>query len=356
MHLDKSHNIKSFVSVVLIPFIVLGGIGIGSFRWRQAGHVPGFTYNQCQGSRIRTGSAVADVVLLGSSRMGLSIDDVAVERWWPKQDINVESLMLIGSSEIQQKHALHEYFRERGVPKTLGIEVSIDRGEIGDVPAWTQYQATPWIRAVPSIETVFDVFNSLLRGEIVGWTDVFARSRVSNPLGVVLSGIQLGFDQGIRHPDQVLDPMIGCKFDYFKMFKEGWAESMPIDSALPSEGKLQSFRESANRVTDADIDSKRAIGEISLLNSMIDYAREEGVKNIFVMYFPDFDESPDVMKVEKISEKVPGVPLFDLRDVFRNGDPRTKNQYLDWRHLNSYGGWEVSKALSQFVQALGSTE
>jgi len=352
MRSNNYQPVKSFISTVLLPLLVLSVMGVVSYRWRQAGRVPGFTFNQCQGSRIRNGSVAADVVLLGSSRMGLAIDDVAAEKWWPTQDVNVESLMLIGSSEMQQKHALHEYFRKRGIPETLGIEVSIDRGKISDVPAWTEYQATPWIRAVPSVGTVFDVFNSLLREEIVGWQDVFFYSRVSNPVSVVLSGFQLGIDQAIRHPNQVLEPSNGCKADYFKMFREGWAEPMPVDYSLPSENLLQAFRESADRVTDADIDSKRAVGEISLLKSMVSYAREKGVKRIFLMYFPDFDESPEVMTVGKITEKIPEVPLFDLRDVFKTGDPRTKNQYLDWRHMNSFGGWEVSKALSQFIQTL----
>lgn len=55
------------------------------------------------------------------------------------------------------------------------------------------------------------------------------------------------------------------------------------------------------------------------------------------------------MSAEQIRQKIPGVPLFDVCDVFAAADQKARTMYLDWRHLNIKGAWVVHTALARLV-------
>lgn len=350
----KNQNYRSFnfLALVVVPLSLLLTAAFTADRWLAAGRVPGFTFNECQALHLRSSEPASDVLLIGSSRLGLAIDSEVVQKSLVENQLSVEKRMIIGSIEAQQDHALREYINNRGAPKVLGIEISIDRKPGDENDSWTQYRSTTWIQAVPSWSINFQFVKSLLDKGVISLRDIMFHSRVQNPLATTLARFQLGIEQVLHHPDQLKKPEKGCNRSYFKMFKNGWAEPMPDDYELPSEAKKIQIQESANRVPDANINSSRAVGEFVVLQDMIDFATKSGVEDIFLIYFPDFEEDPEVMPINEIQTRVPGVPIFDVREVFKNADPRVRFQFLDWRHLNSYGGWVVSSDIAQFISNL----
>lgn len=348
---DGTNLRAQFVRMAVVPMALLLVIGTISSRWLHAGRVPGFTIRECQGLTLRGGGPPADVLLIGSSRLGLAVDDEAVTRNL-SGGLTAEKVTIVSSLESQQSHALREYISSRGAPKVLGIEVSIDKKDGAGSDPTLQFKPTTWTTAAVRWRTHLDFFRAALKSELFGWSDVFLRSTVENPVAAGLARIQMGFSRGIRSRQRVIETELGCNEHYFRMFSNGWAEPMPADHDLPSEGKLADIRESAFRAADAEIDSSRADGEFAILGEMVDYALGAGVQKVFLMYFPDFEEHPDVMPADTILERVAGVTLFDVRDVFAASDVRVGLQYLDWRHLNVYGGWVVSRELGEFVSKL----
>lgn len=353
---NTSSSRTGLVRTVILPIVVLVVIGVGATRWLSAGRVPGFTINQCQRDSYKKEKLLPDVLLIGSSRMGFAIDDVVVSETLSEINQSAEKLMIIGSVEIHQDLALREYVKNRGIPKVLGIEVSIDKKDGFEKPAWTAFKTTEWLRAVPAPSTYVEILKDSIDARTISVADIAIRSRVANPIAVTLSRLQLGFEQAIRNPRGVLEPQKTCGRNYFKMFRNGWAEPMTSDHSLPSERKLKLIRDSATRVPDAQIDSPRAVGEFEILNDIVRFAYSSGVEQVILMYFPDFEEDLSVMPAKQIIERVPNAPLFDVRNVFAEGDTRTKNQYLDWRHMNSQGAWEVSRALGQFIIEMEGAE
>ncbi|MGA0118048.1 MAG: hypothetical protein ACO3JF_06610 [Ilumatobacteraceae bacterium] len=348
---DSSTRRSQFIRMFLLPMALLLILGIISSRWLEAGRVPGFTVKECQAVALRGSEPPADVLLVGSSRLGLAVDDEEVTKTLTN-GLKAEKIMIISSVESQQSHAIREYFSQRGVPKILGIEVSIDKKANADANPKLQYRSTPWIRSAVGWKTHLSFWRASLRDGLINWTDVFVQSVVENPIVTGLARFDLGLARGIREPSIVLNPERGCDKHYFRMFSNGWAEQIPDDYDLPTDSKLEGIKASAGRVPDAQIDSSRALGEFAILNEMVSYARKAGVEEVFLMYLPDYAEDPLVMPADRIQQKVPNTPLFDTRKFFAESDPRIANQFLDWRHLNIYGGWAVSRALGTFVSEL----
>jgi hypothetical protein len=88
---------------------------------------------------------------------------------------------------------------------------------------------------------------------------------------------------------------------------------------------------------------------------MVALAREAGVKNVFLYYFPSFGETTEVIDLDRVTDLVPEAGLFDARSVLRDpSKPGLDLQFQDRAHLTKYAAYEVTVAFTDFLKGLGS--
>lgn len=340
---------------LVVPIITLGLIVVPSYSWLRAGHVPGKYVNRCQAQVFEDGSPAADLLLIGASRTGFGIDDDLVDlRLSAKGEHHTEKIVLLGNAESDSNMALRTYLRERGAPKSLGIEILITRTAGDSAPPRLSAALTNRSYALFGTNTYAGYLGALVDRDIVGLADIYARSHMPSPVKFFFEHLQIGLDNAYRNPDQALDPLGHCTRTVLPVW--GPVAAVPYTDATPqpTEKRVAGLRKQSERYIPIAVDSRRAGGEIAAMRDMVKIARDAGVRNVFFYYFPSFGEPANFMDLQRVSELVPGAGMFDARSVLNDpAKPGLDLQFQDRAHLTKYAAYEVTDAFVDFLEGLG---
>jgi hypothetical protein len=341
---------------VVAPILLLALILAPSYSWLKAGRVPGKYVNRCQALVFQSEAPPADLLLIGASRTGFGIDEQIVDlRLSDVADHRTEKIVLLGNAESDANMALRTYLRERGAPASLGIELVVTRTAGDTVPARFGAALTNRSYALFGADAYSGYVDALIDNGVVDHADVYARSHFPSPLKFFFEHLQIGFDNAFRDVNKAVDPLGDCGRTVLPVW--GPVAAVPYTEATPqpSQRRLERLeRESARYVT-VNVDSRRARGEIVAVRDMVALAREAGVKNVFLYYFPSFGETTEVIDLDRVTDLVPEAGQFDARSVLRDpSKPGLDLQFQDRAHLTKYAAYEVTVAFTDFLKGLGS--
>ncbi len=346
---------RLLVRRLLTPIIALALVVVPSYSWLRAGHVPGKYVNRCQALIFEDDAAAADLVLLGASRTGFGLDKNLIDlRLSVNGEHRTEKIVLLGNAESDSNMALRTYLRERGAPKSLGIEILITRTGGDSAPPRLSAALTNRSYALFGASAYAGYLGALIDREVVGLADVYARSHMPSPAKFFFEHLQIGFDNAYRNPDQAFDPMGHCARTVLPVWGPVAAAPYTDSTPQPTEKKIAGLKKQSERYGRINVDSRRAEGEIAVMRDMAKIARDAGVRNVFFYYFPSFGEAADVIDLERLSELVPSAGIFDARTVLSDpAKPGLDLQFQDRAHLTKYAAYEVTVAFVDFLEGLG---
>lgn len=348
----RSSDLKTgVVRRVVIPVLALCVIVVPAFSWLRPGRVPGEYVDRCQGEQLRTGKPPADLVLLGASRTGFGIDEQILDLNVPDDRIaSTEKVVLLGSSEADANLAFRSYVRHRGAPKMLGIELQYSRFRGENAPKRQAIGLTNRSYALFGMRDYADYLGSMSDDGEVPWTDVYVRSRMDSPLSFFMQHLEIGVEHALRDPMQTLRPFEECERQVLSVWGPVAATPYTDETPDPSEKLLKSMERNAERYRPIDLDTSRAQGETAVLRNLVEFARQQGVEQIFFYYFPSFGEDTLGIDFTQVAAEFPGVDVIDLRSVlWDDARPGLRLQFKDSAHLNTYGAYEVTKKMIDYV-------
>ncbi len=355
----RSSNLKiGAVRRVIIPIVALCVIMVPAFNWLRAGRVPGAYMNRCQGEQFRNGKPPADLVLFGASRTGFGIDEQILDLNVPDERIaSTEKVVLLGSSEVDANLGLRSYVRNRGVPKMLGIELQYSRFRGENAPKGQPMSLTNRSYALFGGRDYADYLGSMADDGEIPWTDVYVRSRMDSPVSFFMKHLEIGVEHALRDPAQALRPFGECDRQVLSVWGQVAAAPYTDETPEPPQKLLDSMEKNAKRYQPINLTSTRAQGETAVLRNLVDFAREQGVEEIFFYYFPSFGEETLGIDFEEVRTEFPGVDILDFRLVLWDDmRPGLRLQFRDSAHLNTYGAYEVTKKMIEYVTTGLGTE
>lgn len=342
---------KHILRRLVIPPLALALIIVPSYSWLRAGRVPGKYYKKCQAAVFESTAPPADLLLIGASRTGFGIDDDLIDlSISPSGGFSTEKIVLLGNAESDSSMALRTYLRERGAPRSLGIEMMITRTGGESMPGRYGAALTDRSYALFGADAYSGYLGGLIDNGVLDYSDVYVRSHFVSPINFFFKHLQVGFDNAFRTPGEALNPMHDCSRSILPVWNH--VASVPYNDSTPqpSEAKLQRMRNDASRYIKIDVDSRRATGEIAAMRDMVKIAKDAGVKTVFFYYVPSFEEGPDVIDLDRLSTLLPDAELFDARTVLHDPDkPGLDLQFQDRAHLTKYAAYEVSMAFIAFL-------
>jgi hypothetical protein len=342
---------KGLVRRVLIPLLTLCLIAVPAFSWLRPGRVPGAYVNRCQGDQLRNGKPPADLVLLGASRTGFGIDERILDVNVPDERIaSTEKLVLLGSSEADANLGFRSYVRNRGVPKTLGIELQFSRFRGENAPKRQAFSLTNRSYALFGARDYADYLGSMSDDGEIPWTDVYVRSKMDSPMAFFMKHLEVGVDYALRDPVRAANPFEGCDRQVLDVWGPVAAAPYTNETPKPSEKSLTSMAKNAQRYIPINLSSSRAQGEAAVLRNLVEFARDRGVENIFFYYFPSFAEETLAIDFGALAEIFPGTDVLDFRQLLWDASrPELRLQFTDSAHLNKYGAYEVTKKMVDYL-------
>jgi hypothetical protein len=337
---------------IVAPILVVALIVVPSYSWLRAGRVPGKYVNRCQASVFESNSPPADLLLIGASRTGFGIDEQIVDlRMSDAEKHTTEKIVLLGNAESDANMALRTYLRERGAPKSIGIEILITRTAGDTVSARLGAALTNRSYALFGANAYSGYLDALIERGVIDNADVYVRSHFPSPLKFFFDHLQVGFDNALRSLDQTVDPLGDCGRMVLRVWGSVAAAPYTDATPQPTERRLERLKRESARYVPINVDSRRAYGEIAAMRDMVKIAREAGVDNVFLYYFPSFGEPTDVINLDRVSQLVPGTAMFDARQVLNDpSKPGLNLQYQDRAHLTKYGAYEVTTAFTDFLK------
>ncbi len=343
---------RHIIRRLVIPPLALALIVVPSYSWLRAGRVPGRYMKKCQAAVFESAAAPADLLLIGASRTGFGIDNDLIDLTLSNtKKFKTEKIVLLGNAESDSSMALRTYLRERGTPRSLGIEMMITRTGGDSAPGRYGAALTDRSYALFGADAYSGYIGGLMKDNVIGFGDVYLRSHFVSPLSFFFKHLQIGFDNALRNPSQTVDPMNECDRQVLPVW--GPVASAPYTDATPqpSEAKLKRLRNDASRYTTINVDSRRAAGEISAMRDMVRIAKAAGVETVFFYYFPSFEEGPNVIDLDRLAARLPQAAIFDSRTVlYDKSKPGLDLQFQDRAHLTKYAAYEVSRAFAVFLQ------
>lgn len=345
---------RLLVRRLVLPVVALALIVVPSYSWLRAGHVPGKYVNRCQARIFEEDQPAADLLLIGASRTGFGIDNDLVDlRLSNDVEHRTEKIVLLGNAESDANMALRTYLRERGAPKSLGIEILITRTAGDSADARLGANLTNRSYALFGADAYGGYLGAMVDRDVVGLADVYARSHMPSPVKFFFEHLQIGFDNAYRNLDQAIDPLGDCAKTVLPVWGPVAAAPYTDTSPRPSDRKIANLTKDSARYIPINLDSRRASGEIAVMRDIAAVARQAGVRNIFFYYFPSFGEPSDVIDLQRVSELVPGTGMFDARPVVSDPTkPGLDLQYQDRAHLTKYAAYEVTVAFAEFLEGL----
>ena len=344
---------RHIVRRLVLPLLTLALVVVPSYSWLRAGHVPGRYVNRCQAAVFETDAPPADLLLIGASRTGFGFDTdlVDLRLSTAQRRHRTEKIVLLGNAESDTNMALRTYLRERGTPRSLGIEVLVTRTATGSAPARSGAALTGRSTALFGADAYSDLLDGLVREDVVGRHDIYGRSYFPSPLNFFFQHLQIGFDNAWRNPGEMLDPLDGCERTVLPVW--GPVASAPYTDATPrpSTARIEKMKKDAGRYVKVNLDSRVVAGEAAVMRDVLRVAKSAGVKNVFLYYFPSFGETADILDLEKLTTMVPGVGLFDARPVLADPTkPGLDLQFQDRAHLTKWAAHEVSVAFTDYLK------
>lgn len=346
---SRQHIIRRLV----IPPIALALIVVPSYGWLRAGRVPGRYVDQCQALVYEDDAPPADLLLIGASRTRYGIDEQLVDQRLSERNHRTDKIVLLGNAESDANLALRTYLRERGAPETLGIEVLITRVAGDSSPGRFGASLTKRSYALFGADAYSGYLSALIDTDVLGPGDIYLRSHFPSPLKFFFEHLQVGFDNVLREPAKAIDPLGDC--DQSTLPEWGPVGAAPFTNATPqlSERKIEDLKKEIKRYVPVNVDSRRASGEIAAMRDIVKIARNAGVKNVFLYYFPSFGETAETIDLDRVGELVPGTGMFDVRPIVNDPNkPGLNLQYKDRAHLSKYAAHEVTIAFVEFLKGL----
>ena len=342
---------KLLVRRLVVPIIALALIVVPSYSWLRAGHVPGKYVNRCQARIFEDDTPAVDLLLVGASRTGFGIDENLVDlRLSGDSKHRTDKIVLLGNAESDANMALRTYLRERGAPKTLGIELLLTRTANPAGPPRIGASLTNRSYALFGADAYSGYLGSLIDRKVVGLSDVYVRSHLPSPVKFFFDHLQIGIDNAYRNLDQAIDPLDDCSRTVLPVWGPVAAAPYTDATPRPSDRKIANLTKDAARYVPIDLDSRSTSGELAVMQDMVKIARDAGVENVFLYYFPSFGEPADVIDLQRVSELVPSTAMFDARPVVSDpAKPGLDLQFQDRAHLTKYGAYEVTVAFSEFL-------
>jgi hypothetical protein len=348
----RSSDLKTgAVRRVLIPIVVLLVIVVPALNWLRPGRVPGAYFERCQGEQLRNGKPPADLVLLGASRTGFGIDEQLLDRDIPDgRAVSTEKVVLLGSSEADANLGLRSYMRSRGVPKILGIELQYSRFRGENAPKQQAITLTNRSYALFGVRDYAGYLRSMGEDGEISWTDTYVRSRMSSPASFFMKHLEIGVEHALRDPAQALKPFEDCDRRTLSVWDPVAATPYTEETPDPPQKRLASMEKNAERYQSINLASTRAQGETVVLRNLVDFAREQGVGEIFFYYFPSFGEDTPGIDFAEVEAEFPGIEILDFREaLWDDSRPGLRLQFKDSAHVNSYGAYEVTKKMIEYV-------
>lgn len=343
---------KQILRRLVIPPIALALILVPSYSWLRAGRVPGKYYKKCQAAIFEDNARPADLLLIGASRTGFGVDNDLIDLTIaPAGDFTTEKIVLLGNAESDSSMALRTYLRERGTPRSLGIEMMITRTGGESMPGRYGAALTDRSYALFGAGAYSGYLGGLVDNGVVGLSDVYVRSHFPSPINFFFKHLQVGFDNAYRTPGEAFNPMRDCSRPILPVWYP--VASAPYTDATPqpSEAKLERLRDDSARYIKIDVDSRRATGEIAAMRDMVKIAKDAGVETVFFYYFPSYGEGPNVIDLDRLGELLPQAEIFDARPVLNDPKkPGLNLQFQDRAHLTKYAAYEVSEAFAEFLR------
>jgi hypothetical protein len=336
---------------VLIPILALCMIIVPAFNWLRPGRVPGAYFERCQGEQLRNGKPPADLVLLGASRTGFGIDEQILDRDIPdERAASTEKVVLLGSSEADANLGLRSYVHNRGVPKILGIELQYSRFRGADAPKQQAISLTNRSYALFGVRDYADYLGSMADDGEISWTDTYVRSRMNSPASFFMKHLEIGVEHALRDPAQALRPFEDCDRRSLSVWEPVDAMPYSAETPDPPQKLLDSMERNAERYRPIKLASSRAQGETAVLRNLVEFARGQGVEEIFFYYFPSFGEDTLGIDFAEVEAEFPGVEILDFRSVlWDDSRPGLRLQFRDSAHVNTYGAYEVTKKMIDYV-------
>jgi hypothetical protein len=334
------------------PPLALALIIVPSYNWSRAGRVPGKYYKKCQAAVFETKAPPADLLLIGASRTGFGVDndliDLTID---PTGGFTTEKIVLLGNAESDSSMALRTYLRERGAPRSLGIEMMITRTGGESMPGRYGAALTNRSYALFGADAYKGYLDGLIDNGVVGLGDVYVRSHFVSPINFFFKHLQVGFDNAYRTPGEAINPMRDCSRPVLPVWYPVASAPYTDTTPWPNEAKLKMLRDDSSRYIKINVDSRRAAGEIAAMRDMAKVAKDAGVETVFFYYFPSFGEGSDVIDLDRLGQKLPEAEIFDARPVLNDPNkPGLNLQYRDRAHLTKYAAYEVSRAFATFLQ------
>ena len=349
---------RLLVRRLVIPIFILALVLVPSYSWLRAGHVPGKYVNRCQAKIFEENAPAADLLLIGASRTGFGIDNDLVDlRLSGTSAHRTEKIVLLGNADSDSNMALRTYFRDRGVPDSLGIELLITRTAGGSAPPRSSAALTNRSYALFGADVYSGYLDALIERDVLGLSDVYLRSYFPSPAKFFFEHLQIGLDNAFRNIDQAIDPLGDCARTVLPVWGPVAAAPYTDATPQPTQRKIDTLTREVARYVPVDLDSSRAAGEIAVMRDMLKIAREAGVRNVFFYYFPSFGETTDLIDLRRVSELVPGAEMFDARPILEDpAKPGLNLQFQDRAHLTKYGAYEVTVGFIEFLTSLGQVD
>lgn len=349
------NRLAGFVRLVIIPILVLAIIMVPSFRILQSSRNTGIEARvTCQMRMIKAGTEPADVLLVGSSRTGAGIDPILLEEQFDGDLETAEKAVLTKGSEYDRSLLYRTYTKYRGVPRVLGIQISVDRAERTEPEPSLNY---PTDRTFQVFET--DVQADMLadlrdRGD-ANLFNTYVKNEYISEAGFFLTRLDVGADFALRAPTRALNPDEDCTWGT-RALSGRWVlgnskRYFEGETPVPDQATRDQWVEESANFRPVDPNDPYTADELALMHELVDKAYSDGVERVVLFYIPSAGERPEIFDPAWFEQEFPNVTVMDGREAIADDElPGLKWQFFNLNHVNRIAAYYLTMQMLGYVQ------
>jgi hypothetical protein len=347
---------------LVIPVVVLAVIIVSSTRVISSHDAGLVHFTWCFTEQLSNGEPASDVLIVGSSRSGLGVDPPWIEEQLLAGDLTVERTTFGTNGELIKDLGLRTYLRDRGVPKTLVLELGFEQHsaafEAIHGPSPEPFSVDPELPLAFSGSTYNELISDLVSHGDIGLADVLLRSTVVSPARFAADRLDDGVAVALRHPGSVVERKTADCPPNIKVQSANWTwgTSRPYQPKRikePDPAVTKQLELAASTFRGVEFDDPFTQDELTLTRDIIRTARQAGVENVILLYLPSYGKAGAAVNVDQIRTLFPDEPIIDGYRVMHDpSKPLLQYQYHDVTHVNRIGARAISQAIVDAVNAL----